>query len=230
VAADADLDGGAAGAGGAVSEAPEARVVLRPLASPLPLGFLGLAGGTVVVAGLNLGWVEPSEQASVALIVAAFTVPLQLLASVLAFLARDGVVATGMGILAGTWLAQALVLHGSQPGSTSDALGIVLVVAAAALLVPVSAAAADKLVPAVVLGTAALRFLVTGIYQLTGEDAWGDAAGAVGLFLGALALYAAWAAELEDARGRSVLPLARREQARGPGAGLLGEPGVRDRL
>jgi hypothetical protein len=35
-----------------------ARIVLRPLAGPLALGFLGLAAATFVVAGLNLGWVE----------------------------------------------------------------------------------------------------------------------------------------------------------------------------
>ena len=29
---------------------------MRPLASPLPLGFLGLAGAPFVLAGLPLGW------------------------------------------------------------------------------------------------------------------------------------------------------------------------------
>ncbi len=58
-----------------------ARVVLRPIGNPLPLGFLALAGGTVVVSGLQLAWVEPSEGDVIALIVLAFAFPLQLLAS-----------------------------------------------------------------------------------------------------------------------------------------------------
>jgi len=36
--------------------------VLRPVANPLPLGFLALAVGTLVVSGLQqLGWVAPRE-------------------------------------------------------------------------------------------------------------------------------------------------------------------------
>jgi hypothetical protein len=32
-----------------------ARIVLRPIGSPLPLGFLALAGATLLVSGLQLG-------------------------------------------------------------------------------------------------------------------------------------------------------------------------------
>jgi succinate-acetate transporter protein len=106
------------------------------------------------------------------------------------------------------------------------------------MLVPASAALESKLVPALVLGTAALRFLVTGLYQLTGSGSWKDAAGVVGLVLAVLAVYAAWAAELEDAQKKQVLPLGRRKKGkaaaeRGLEASLpdLGrEPGVRGQL
>src|SRR3954464_7679876 len=82
-----------------------ALVVLRPLAGPLALGFFGLAGATFVVAGLQLGWAAPPESKQVALCVLGFTVPLQFTASLTGFLSRDGVAATGMGLLSGIWAA-----------------------------------------------------------------------------------------------------------------------------
>jgi succinate-acetate transporter protein len=33
---------------------PESRIMLRPLGNPLPLGFLALAAGTLLVSGLQL--------------------------------------------------------------------------------------------------------------------------------------------------------------------------------
>ena len=214
------------------------RVVLRPLAGPMSLGFLGLAGATFVVAGLNLGWVAASEQKKVALIVIAFTVPLQLLASIIGFLARDGVAATAMGLLSGTWLAQALVLVTSPPKATSDALGLFLLLAMVAIWVPASSALTSKLVPVVVLGTAGIRFGVTGMYQLTGSEAWKQAAGVIGILLGALAVYAAYAAEWEDVTKRTVLPFGRRGRGATAISGtyaqqideLAHEPGVRSQL
>ena len=76
------------------------------------------------MAGLQLGSIPAAEGQQVALCVLAFTVPLQFVASVFAFLARDGVAATGMGLLSGIWAATALVLLTAPPGSTSNALGL----------------------------------------------------------------------------------------------------------
>lgn len=215
------------------------RVVLRPLASPAALGFLGLAGATFVLAGLQLGWVEPEEGKKVALVLMAFTVPLQFLSSVLGFLARDGVVATGMGLLSGIWLTVGLTLWTSQPGAESDALGLFLLLAAVAMWVPASSGAAAKLVPAAVLATAGLRFLVTGIFQLTSNEAWEDTAGVIGLLLALLAVYAAFAAEVEDTQKRTILPMGRRGQGKlaieaptlvEQATELHDEPGVRKQL
>jgi uncharacterized protein len=202
---------------------PESRIMLRPLGNPLPLGFIALAGGTLLVSGLQLKWLEPAEGTQVALVLIAFVFPLQLVASVLGFLARDVVAGTGMGILSGTWLSIALVTLTGQPGATSDALGLFLLLAAVAMLVPAAAAAAGKLVATAVLATTSLRFATIGLYQLTASDDWKATAGAVGLVLCALALYAALAMALEDALGRAVLPLGRR-------AAIDGEPGIRDQL
>jgi uncharacterized protein len=213
-------------------------VLLRPLAGPLGIGFLALAGASLVVAGLQLGWVDAAEGKQVALILIAFTVPLQFLASVLAFWARDGVAATGMGLLSGIWLAVALVLFTSEPGSTSDALGLFLLLAMLAMWVPATGALSAKLVPALVLGTAGLRFGLTGLYQLTDGEVWEDLAGVVGLALAGIAVYAAAASELENTLKRTVLPLGRRAKGRTAVEGTYGqqvaqlhkEPGVREQL
>ena len=75
-----------------------ARVNLRPIASPLPMGFAALAVATVGVAALNLGWIPANEGDAVAFALLAFIAPLQAAAAVFGALARDGVAATGMAI------------------------------------------------------------------------------------------------------------------------------------
>jgi succinate-acetate transporter protein len=214
------------------------RIVLRPLAGPLALGFFGLAAATFILAGLQLGWAAPSEGPQVAVCVLAFTVPLQFTASIFGFLARDGVAATGMGLLSGIWAATGLVLLTAKPGATSNAIGLFLVIAGVAMWAPASAAAAGKVVPSLVLGTAGLRFALTGIYEISGSETWKHVAGIVGLILAALAVYAAYAAELEDVLKRPVLPLGRRGKGREALEGtyaqqvasLSHEPGIRQQL
>lgn len=186
------------------------RLDLVRLATPLPLGFLALAVGTLLLAGLQLGWVEQAEGDRVALMILAFVVPLQGLASILGFLTGDVGVGTGMGILSGTWAATALVTLDLPSGGTSDALGLFLVTAGATLLIPATVAASQALVPAAVMATAAVRFGLTGIAELTGSVAWRDAAGVVGVILAGLAVYAAAALALEAAAGHAVLPVLRR--------------------
>lgn len=188
----------------------ETRIVLRPIANPLPLGFLALGAGTLLVSGLQLGWLAPTQGPDVALVLLAFVFPLQLVASIFGYLGRDVVAGTGMGLLAGTWLSIGLVtLTAPAPGATSDALGLFLLLAGTAMLIPFSAAATGKLAAAAVLGATALRFTATGLYELTASGTWKDVAGVIGLVLLALALYAALALALEDARGATVLPIGR---------------------
>jgi uncharacterized protein len=214
------------------------RIMLRPLANPLPLGFLALGAGTLVVAGLQLEWVSLTEGRSVALILLAFVFPLQFLSSVLGFLARDVAAGTGMGLLSATWLSIALVTVDAPPGSTSGALGLLLLFAGVALLVPASVATVGKILPALVLTTAAARFAATGVYQLDGSTTWKDVSAVIGLALCALAVYAALAMAWEDARRRTVLPVLRlgrgRESLDGNFADQLHqlerEAGVREQL
>lgn len=215
-----------------------ARVVLRPIAPTFPLGFVGLAAATFVYAGFQLGWVSEAERDLVGAILLAVPVPLQATGSVLAFLARDGATGTALGLLSVSWLSIGLVLILSPTGSTSDALGLLLLASAAALAASSAVTALSKLVPALVVLLTAVRFALGGVYELGGGEGWQDATAAVGLALAALALYAASANELEDAEGPGVLPLGRR----GPGKealdgslgdqlrGLEHEGGVRKRL
>jgi len=213
-------------------------VTLRPIAGPLTLGFGALAVATVVVAGLQLGWIPTSETASVALILLVAVVPAQLLTSILGYLARDGVAGAGMGTLAGTWAAMGLILLTSDPGSTGRAPGLLLLVAGVVMLIPAAGAAMGKLVPAVVLATTSIRFVLTGIWELTGGNDWKIASAIVGLLLCSLAIYAAAADGLEDAAKRTVLPLGRHGKGakaaagdiRDQIAGIAHEPGVRQQL
>jgi succinate-acetate transporter protein len=185
------------------------RIVLRPVANPLPLGFLALAAGTLLVSGLQLEWLSPQDGHDVGIIVIAFVVPLQFVASIFGFLARDIVAGTAMGVLSGTWLAIGLITVRAEPGARSDALGLFLLMVGAALLVPALAAVGAKRIPAAVLLTAAVRFVCTGAAQIHGGSAVGHVAGVIGLLLCVLATYAALALLIEDARHGTLLPLGR---------------------
>ncbi|WP_432497629.1 acetate uptake transporter family protein [Kineococcus auxinigenes] len=225
------------GGDGRAPEVPLTRIVLRPVGTPLPLGFLGLFVATGAFAALQLDWIGPGQGRVVALAALLFTAPLQLLAAVYGFLARDPVAGTGMGVLAGTWATAGYVTLSSPPGSTSAGLGVVLLLAAGAMLVPAVAASAKGVAAAVMTG-AALRFAVTGVAEVTGSGAWLAAAGWVGIALAVLALYAALGFELEDAKHRTVLPLLRRGPASSAVSGGIGEElsdvvheaGVREQL
>lgn len=199
------------------------RIVLRPIASPLPLGFLGLFVGSLLVSALQLHWVPASQRHELAIGVLAFTVPVQLIACFYGFLCRDVVASTGLGVLAGTWATLGVNLVTSPPNATSPGLGILLVAAAGALLVPMVAALASKIVAALVLALAALRFAVTGGYELSAAPAWQYAAGVCGVVVAGLALYAAMAAEIDSAIQRSLLPLLRPTLGRRAISGHLAE-------
>jgi succinate-acetate transporter protein len=215
-----------------------ASVFLRPLGTPMPLGFLGLTAVTFVVSGQQLGWIPPGQAHQVALVAVGFAFPAQFLASVYGFLCRDAAAATGMGLLAVTWLAFGLLTLGAPPGTTSRTTGLLLLVAGLLLLVPAAATGTSKTVATAVLSFAALRFFFTGAYEFSAASAWKTAAGVMGLVLAGTALYAAFALLWESRRHRTVLPVGRRGPGRtavtGAAPDQLGEvvhePGVRREL
>jgi len=190
--------------------ADAARIFLRPIATPFPLGFGALATASLLVAGLELGWFARSDQVLVAVVLIAFAFPLQFVASTFGFLGRDTAAATGFGIQGATWLVVGIDLLLTRPARPSHALGVFLIAAAAWVLISALGSALGKLVPAAVLALTALRFAITGLYELTGSTALEHAAAIVGLVLVAAAAYAALALEVENLQRRTVLPLLRR--------------------
>lgn len=201
-------------------------VALRPLANPLPLGFLGQALASWAFASLQLSWLSPAQSHPVALAVLVFTVPLQGLAAVLGFLARDPVAGTGPALLAGGWAVVGAVTLMSPPGATSAGMGVLLLGVAATLLVP-AAASLGRVAAAAVLVVAVPRFAITGVAELVGGHGWLQAAGWAGLVLCAVSAYAALAFELEAATGRLRLPIGR---IAGRSTPLDDEAGVRRNL
>jgi succinate-acetate transporter protein len=215
-----------------------ARIVLRPIGSPLPLGFVALGAGSVTLSGSQIGWLPITDSHQVGLVLLVFVAPLQLLSSVFGFLARDSVGGTGLGILAGSWLVIGSITITSPAGSTSRVLGLVLCFVSAGLLVPIVAAALGKVLAALVMFGAALRFALTGIAEITGFLGWEHTSGWWGIGLALLALYAAFAFEIEDTRRRTVLPTGRHGAGLAALNGTLGdnlervvhEAGVREQL
>jgi uncharacterized protein len=211
--------------------APDVRVVLRPVATPLPLGFLALVLATTVFSAVQLGWVAPDQGRVAGITAVAATVPLQFAVAVLGFLARDPVAVTGMGLLSGTWAVVGLVTLTSVPGTVSPGLGVLLLAAGVGMLVPAAGAVSSKIAPALVMALAGCRFAVTGVYQIDGGATWKAAAGWTGLVLAVVALYTALALQLEGGGERTVLPVGRRGAGRLPeDPELLREPGVRTQL
>lgn len=193
------------------SSAPyPARVFLRPIATPLPIGMLALAVGSIMLCGVDLKWVSIGEMHLVALCLLGFVVPLQFIGFIFGLLSRDEGVSSAMALLFGAWLATAFSLLASYPGSTSNALGLLLVAVAAVLLVPITVASPTKPLLSLVILAAAARFLLTGLYEFGNGPFFQTASGIDGLVTVGLAWYAGMAFALEASQRGAVLPTFRR--------------------
>lgn len=214
------------------------RIVLRPLASSLPLGFFAFTVGTVLLTAIELKWTPVTTTAQVAVLVLAFVVPLEAVSGIFAFLARDSGAATGLTTLSAAWAATAITLLHGQPGALSVPLAIFLIVLAAAMLVMSATAVTGKPLFGLLLVLGAARFALTGVYEATGSMPVEKAGGWLGVPLAVFALYGGLALLLEESFQRTVLPLGRRGRARTSLEGGFGhqvqqaerEPGVRRQL
>ncbi|KIH98265.1 hypothetical protein LP52_13945 [Streptomonospora alba] len=216
------------------------RIGLRPVASPAPMGFAALAVATLLLSMLQLGWLSYGDGTHVSIAVITFAFPLQLIAGLFGFLARDAVVGTSMAVLSVTWLATGVVKVTLPVGTvTSPTLGVLTLAVALILLVPVAGGAeTGKLLASTVLLAASVRFFFTAGYEFTGAQLWATVAGLVGLVLCVIALYAALALLLEDVCKRAVLPVFRRGvgstsawgDLRDQQGDIESEAGVRERL
>src|SRR5437764_15455456 len=111
------------GTANAEEAARQVRIVLRPVASPLPLAFAAFGVGSLVFALQQLGVIEAKDTPSVDLLLTVFLAPLQLIAAFYAFWARETLAATGLCLLAATWPATLFVSKSLPVGSTSPVLG-----------------------------------------------------------------------------------------------------------
>jgi succinate-acetate transporter protein len=201
-------------------------VALRPVGSSLPLGMAGLLGASLVLSGLQLGWISASQHTIAGVLVLCTGTALQSIAAVIAFAARDGVAGSSIGTLAAGWAASGFVLILSPAGSASTALGTLLLGLGVLLVLFATSVAVRKLVAAVAIGLAGVRFVTTGVFEMSSATVWQHVSGVAGLAVVAVAAYAAFAHELEDASQRAVLPIGRRQARNDPAR----EPGARPRL
>lgn len=192
-----------------------ARVTLRPIGSPLPLGAFALVPAGLLLAGSQLGWFSLSDEKMIPFVLLGFAVPLQLMASVFAFLGRDSLVGTGFGIFTGGWLAYSLASLNGAPGQTSHVLGVFfLAVGAVFAMLTGGGVAGGKAAAGAVILMGSARFLLSGLYELTNSTGVEHAAGIVGLVFVGVAGYVGVATLLEDSARRSILPIGRRGPAR----------------
>jgi uncharacterized protein len=215
----------------------QTRIMLRPIGSGLPLGFFSFSIGMLLLGCQAIGWIPVSEQKDVGMLLMSFVFPLELLATVFAFLARDTLGATTLGLFTTSWLALGWIYLASPPGGTSVTVGIYLFGFATAVLLLAVLSTMGKPFFSVLLSLAAVRMVLAGAYEVGASKTLLEISGGFGLALTALALYGGVALGLEDAHQRELLPLFRRGAARESFEGfesqlerLEAEPGVRHQL
>lgn len=183
------------------------RVTLRPIASPLPMGFFAFGIGSGMVSFEQLGLVPAADAAVLALLLTVFVFPLEFLAGVFAFLARETIGATALCLIALSWPAAAVV--GAAEPSSGTVLGLFYLCIAAVLAVLAVPGLRGKPVLGTVITLAVGRYALNGVVELTGSNPAQVASGVLGLVILAIALYGGVALALEDAQHGAVLPFPR---------------------
>jgi len=213
------------------------RIFLRPIGSALPLGFFSFGIGMLLLGTQALAWIPVHEQKDVGMMLMSFVFPLELIATIVAFLARDTIGATTLGLFTTSWLALGWADIASPAGTTSVTTGIYLFGFGTVALLLAIMSTLGKPFFSVLLTIAATRMVLTGVYEIGGSHQWGRVAGGFGIALAAFALYGGTALSLEDARHSEVLPLFRRGAADQAFQGyeeqlgrIAAEPGVRQQL
>ena len=174
-------------------------------------------------AALDAGWVKETQGHSIGLLLAGFVAPLELVATIFAFLARDTVAAATLGLFAGSWFVGGLAAMQAKPGQLDPAVGYFLLAFTVVVVLLAVAALLGKPFIAVLLLISAVRGLLSAIHQLGGGAIWNHAAGWVALVIFCVAMYGGIAFLLEDALGRTILPLGRRGGSREAMEGSLSD-------
>lgn len=184
-----------------------------------------------------LAFIPVKEQHTGGMILMAFVFPLELLATIFAFLARDTLGATTLGLFSTSWLTYGWLGLASPPGEKSITVGIYLFGFSTAVALLATLAVLGKPFFTSLLALAVVRQLLDAIYEVGGGTELYRISGGFALALTALAMYGGLALGLEDARHQQLLPLFRRGGADEAFQGyeaqlgrLESEPGVRQQL
>jgi len=135
--------------------------------------------------------------------------PLETIAVVIAFLARDTFGATGLGMFSTSWLAFGLAELTSPAGQLSRSVGLMDFGFGFAIIVLAAAAFMGKPLIGTVMSLAAVRVVFAGVHEFGGPSALWTAAGWLGVAIFALAVYGGLAFLLEDVLQQEVLPVFR---------------------
>lgn len=184
------------------------RIVLRPLATPLPLGFYAFGMGMLLTGAVAVGWL-PRQSVLVSVILLTFVGPLELLAALSALFARDSVAFTGLALFAASWITTG-VTGLVASGGAEDTLALFDFLFAAFVLALAVVAAREKPPLTVVLLVAVPNAVLAGVAELTGQLGYRTYAGGFGIALAILGFVGGTALLLEDLRGRPLSGAARR--------------------
>lgn len=195
-----------------------ARIMLRPKASPMPLGLFTVAIATCMLSSLQAHFLPFADGQSVAYVVFPAFV-LQIMVAIFALMDRDTIAATVMATFAATWLIDTFLLLKPPPGA-SQTLAVFSFVFSAFVAMMAIAAFPKRALSAVLI-VAVPRFFVSGLAEATGSRWVSTLAGALGFVLAAVSLYTAWALLLEDVKGKTILPTGRQGAPRAPIEGDL---------
>jgi succinate-acetate transporter protein len=193
---------------------PQVRLVVKPYASALPLGFFAFGIGMFLYAAQGAPWVPAEQTKDIGLLLVSFVFPLELIATVIAFLARDTAAAATLGLFTTSWLSGGVVFYTGEPGQTSSAFGYYLVAFTIVVVLLAFAAVAGKPLIALILTFSALRTVLAASYELSGNETAAHVGGWLAVAIFALACYGGLAFMLEDALGKEVLPVFRTGSAR----------------
>jgi succinate-acetate transporter protein len=192
----------------------EVRIVVRPYATALPLGFFSFGVGMLVLAGLGNGWLPASQQHTAGILLAAFVFPLETIATVFAFLARDAFSATGLGMFSSSWLTLGLADLTGPPGATSRAIGLYMLGFSFMIGCLAFAAFLGKPLIGMLLLLATVRGALGGAWEFGAPHSLEEVSSWLAVALFGAAAYGGLAFLLEDLKKESVLPVFRRGSSR----------------
>ena len=214
------------------------RIVLRPFASALPLGFFGFGMGVAIVTAYGYGIVPPSDHVAAGLMMLAFAAPLEIAAAVFALLSRDAAAASAMGIFAASWVVNGATYVSTAQIAPDPASGVFTAMISLYLIGLCAISFRGKPMLGVFLVLATVRAIADAVMEFGGPPLAGEIMNGCGVLLVLASLYGGFAFLIEDVQHRELLPVFRRGQAKAAMQGGLAaqlrdidrEAGVRTQL